>query len=85
MYLITKKSTNFECLHIRQKRFFGISQKQELIEQNYVHFWIQRAQITLENCCLPCIKMSVEQCYRSISVILSKSITYFLSPWKIQG
>ena len=45
-YLI--KKYEFECLHIEKKRFFAISQKQGLIQQNDGHFWIQRAQITLK-------------------------------------
>ena len=32
----------------RKKRFFAMSQKQELIEQNDVHFWTQPARITLK-------------------------------------
>ena len=31
----------------RGKSIFAKTQKQELIEQNHCHFWIQRAQITL--------------------------------------
>ena len=31
-----------------KKRFFAISQKQNLIEQKDGHFWIQRTQITLK-------------------------------------
>ena len=35
-------------VNTKKTDFSAISQKQELIEQNDDHFWIQRAQITLK-------------------------------------
>ena len=73
----------------RKKQFFAISRKQELIEQNYGHLWIQRAQIILEKllstlqqtACWPVLLMINNFCQRLFYLFFKKNYFKKLSIW----
>ena len=56
-----KQIYEFEYFHIEKSGFFATSRKQELIEQNDGHFWIQRVLITLEKLLSTLHQMAVDK------------------------